>query len=1299
MFKRWAFAGLTLFFASAVLQCSSSNTKPEVLTTEEDAGTPMPTPTTTPTSTPPSTDAGGPDSTVTDGGTDSTITPPSGPPVAMSLSPNTVNFGAVSCGTTAPSQTVQVINPSTSPVSLGFYFVQNKGAFTAAFVNPVTQQSLGNSVTSLAPSAAVSLVITPVAVPTAPQTADMAGYKDTLQVVVNGGNLTANAIPVQESPAGVVFVFNTTNVQFGDVPVNTTSPAQTIGVTNTGTVAANFNLAISVSGDAGGNPFSVTQQPTSPLAAGPGDSLTVTFNPPTPETWTGTASIVQRDSMPLCAPLPTPVALTGRGVTGNVGIAPTSITFGPEPCGGTAPSQGIYLSNVNGTASYHWAAALSLGSAANFQISPPSGNVAAGAQSGYGQDGGVPTITVTPAAIPQNLATIPDYKAEVDITIDGVSHPVSLDMSASGVIVTASGAALSGTTFAFGNDATGQTATQTLNLNNTGNTTANLNLAATAPFGVQPTVSIPANTVVSIPVTFQPGSAQPYNGTLTINPAPGTTLCNALPGGGTGFTLTGTGVAPVPPSVSLSANNLNFNSIACGATNTLPLSVTVQNTGSTYPFTVAASLQNGASSIFKAQVGSGAVQPGSEATVSVSLPQMPQVASITPDAYADVLQILVTSSINSAVTENIPIHVTASGAIMAFQPTALDFGTVPVNSTTNLPFTVVNSGNLPAEVDLQFNGAGAGDAGSASQFSRTPLGLVDVNGGQSAQITAAFLAADTTPQSGALTMSASNKSSNHFCAPMPSPLTLTGQGSNTTTIVTPTSIDFGLTNCGAQAGQATVTIKNTASTGSVAWSAKFLSGGASYQLSASSGTVNASSSGTFNVIPNSIPTNSAVTPDLYAATLQVTSGANIQTQLIQIHQTAQGVILQTSGNGATNFTALNFGGVSVNQTATAQFAITNNGNFPINNVQLANSNAAFAVNPSAAASDAGAASPQTLTFSLAPQQTLVSDVTFTPSAVQTYNDTATYTFALPTGTVFCGATPPNFTLNGSGNTGIAVSPTNLNFGFVQCNSAPPAGQQITISNKGGATTWSGTFGRGVQNQPSYYSLEDMSGNPIAAGSQQTLPAGTSITVVVVPVKIVPPANTSANAFSDTLTITTGASGDSPHVISITETAQGAFLAFSPLAITGNPPAIGSTGSQTFQISNSGNLAASYYIAVTMTQGNDTSIKYPTNPGACQAYTQSSPYPNQCAPPGSCLTSSNASYSIVLPEFCTNLAYTQGSPGSLFGGQTQNGVIESTGYPEGQFTQAQGYITLFPINTILCSDTVPTIPLSETAFKP
>jgi hypothetical protein len=70
------------------------------------------------------------------------------------------------------------------------------------------------------------------------------------------------------------------------------------------------------------------------------------------------------------------------------------------------------------------------------------------------------------------------------------------------------------------------------------------------------------------------------------------------------------------------------------------------------------------------------------------------------------------------------------------------------------------------------------------------------------------------------------------------------------------------------------------------------------------------------------------------------------------------------------------------------------------------------------------------------------------------------------------------------------------------------------------------------------------------------------------------------------------------------------------------------------------------------------------------------------------------HAIVLPEFCMNYG-----GGNIYAGQTQNGVLEGTGYPkDNSFVQAFGYIKLTPDpSSVLCSDPVPNVPLTESAF--
>jgi hypothetical protein len=320
-------------------------------------------------------------------------------------------------------------------------------------------------------------------------------------------------------------------------------------------------------------------------------------------------------------------------------------------------------------------------------------------------------------------------------------------------------------------------------------------------------------------------------------------------------------------------------------------------------------------------------------------------------------------------------------------------------------------------------------------------------------------------------------------------------------------------------------------------------------------------------------------------------------------------------------------------------------------------------------------------------------------------------------------------LSGTGNNGVAVEPTSLNFGLVQCNSAPPGGQTIELSNKGAAATFSPTFGRGTQNQPLYYNLQaSYDGGKtyiaISSGSSNTLPAGSVVTLLVTPNEIsdanhLLPATTANNGFSDTLTITTTATGDtSPHVVSLSETAQGALFTFSPSSFTNEDPKFGKTLNVGFTVTNGGNYQADYALSLTIQGGNNdgnwpaispsspfpvTSPVscsnpagcYPQVPLLCEAYGQSASqsFPNQCENPPGPTCDGNVLY---LPEACLNFA-----GGNIFGGQQQSGVLEVTGYPTTNgAAQATGFISLTPApGAVLCSDPPPNISYSVLAYTP
>jgi hypothetical protein len=733
---------------------------------------------------------------------------------------------------------------------------------------------------------------------------------------------------------------------------------------------------------------------------------------------------------------------------------------------------------------------------------------------------------------------------------------------------------------------------------------------------------------------------------------------------------------------------------------------------------------------------------------------MPVTASTTPNFFADTLTLQATN-VGGSQLANIPITITAKGAVMRFSPTLIDFGVVALSGSPKQVFAVVNDGNAPAEVNFTIDND---NTGITASFGRTPTGTVTVAGATTnSTLSATFTASDTSltgtaTQSGRIHMIDSGNASNVYCAPLPSPLALAATEANITTSVDKTTIDFGSTDCGSQKAPQSVTINNLASTGSsITWNATITSGTAFYTLSNASGSIPPNGSVQFQVQPKPIPQTSAVTPNLYSGTVSITTSAPNDTgHVVQLSQSAQGVILQ-----ATAGTTIAFGGQSVNQTLTHQYSLTNAGNVTVSGLQISNANPVFTVN---AASQ---------TFNLDPNQTQVPIISFTPTAVQTYSDTLITT--VPAGTVLCAAAPTNVTLSGTGVTGVSVSVSSLNFGFVQCQSAPPSGQAITLQNKGATLNWTPTLGRGQQNLSPYFALSTSGGAAIATGAPQLLAAGSSVTFIVTPTQINTPASTSSDAFADTLTVTTDSVGDAPHIIQLHMTAQGAFLAFSPSAIDFGDIGSGVTNiGHGINVINTGNFPAAYTLDVTMQQGNNKVMtSYPQTPGLCTQYTSSAPYSNQCAPPSSSCygyvsvvtgasldtpgtgikltvastsglnsgdtviisgvqgtieangawvaavddgthvslsgsTFQNAytsggtivskSINIALPEFCSTLG-----GGSIFSGQTQSGVLEATGYPVsgggGNPPQAIANIKITPAaGAVLCNDPIAQIPL-------
>src|SRR5207253_501563 len=109
------------------------------------------------------------------------------------------------------------------------------------------------------------------------------------------------------------------SLTFGNQNLNTTSVAQSVTLTNTGTVALSVT-SIVASGD-----FMQTNTCGTSVAAGANCAISVTFTPTATGTRTGAITITDN-----AAGSPQSVNLTGTGAAPGVSLSPSSLTFGNQ---------------------------------------------------------------------------------------------------------------------------------------------------------------------------------------------------------------------------------------------------------------------------------------------------------------------------------------------------------------------------------------------------------------------------------------------------------------------------------------------------------------------------------------------------------------------------------------------------------------------------------------------------------------------------------------------------------------------------------------------------------------------------------------------------------------------------------------------------------------------------------------------------------------------------------------------------------------------------------------------------------
>jgi hypothetical protein len=236
------------------------------------------------------------------------------PTLAVSPAPgSTLNFGTVLIGNTSPAQTITLTNNTSAAI-----------AFTSAVVNgsPAaanTDYIVTNSCSSSIPFGAsntctVSVTFKPTVSGAETATLRLTDSDSTSPQIFS---LTGRGL----TPTPTVMLAPT-SLTFGNQALNTTSTAQTVTLTNTGTGPLTI-ISIAASGDFAATSTGTTACPITPamLAANANCTISVTFTPTAAGTRMGTLTIMDN-----AAGSPHTVPLTGTTTPPDFGLTgPTSV--------------------------------------------------------------------------------------------------------------------------------------------------------------------------------------------------------------------------------------------------------------------------------------------------------------------------------------------------------------------------------------------------------------------------------------------------------------------------------------------------------------------------------------------------------------------------------------------------------------------------------------------------------------------------------------------------------------------------------------------------------------------------------------------------------------------------------------------------------------------------------------------------------------------------------------------------------------------------------------------------------------
>lgn len=821
--------------------------------------------------------------------------------------------------------------------------------------------------------------------------------------------------------------FNSTSMAFAAQLVGTSSAAQSVRLTNTGSAT----LSITNIAQGGTNPGDFARSGTcsigTSLGAGQFCDIAATFTPAGIGARGASITITTN-----AAGSPHAISLTGTGTSPApvAGLSTTSLAFGSVNVGSASATQNVRVTNTGGgTLSL---AALSVGGT-NPGDFIRSGNCAAGMALAAGQFCDA-TIAFVPGAAGARTASLA-------ITSNATPATASVALSGNGVS-TAAAVTLSASSLTFASQTIGTaSAAQTVNVTSSG--TAPLNVTSITMAGTHSaefvrggtcaaglTVAVGASCTVTI--SFSPVGT----GARTASVVLGSNSPNAP----STITLAGTGAdsgPPPAPALALSTDLLAFGN---------------QSVGTTSPAQTATLSNTGTANLILSSIASGGVIPGDfprSGSCTTGMTLVPGASCTISSVFQPTAQgvrsayFLIISnapgsphSLGASGTGTVPVTLTPG---IAVSPGALTFGSILVGSAAPAQtVTISSTGSAPLSLSgLSVSGANPGDFPTSG----TCAAGVSLAPGTSCTVSVGFAPTATGARSASLAVTGNAGTSQ---------VAFSGNGlTGAALTANPATVSFGSVSVGSASAPVTVRMSNTGGTSLSITSLALLGNNPADFVSVDGCSVNttlAPGQGcdiAVTFVPAAAGTRSA--------TLRVGSSAGAATTALA----GTGQVLAVPGLAGSPL-ALSIGPVTVGasggpataritNTGTAATVIASNGISGAQATEFSASGCAVATTLAA-----GAFCDVSVTFSPAAAGTRVATLTLTASGVAT-----PVSIAL-TGTSVNATTPP-----------IAkVTPTSLNFRNVTVGKTSSK-RTVTLSNTGGGQLAVGAVGLSGANAADY----------------------------------------------------------------------------------------------------------------------------------------------------------------------------------------------------------------------------------------